>query len=248
MSDCLSTLSLPRSVTAAVRRQSRREPRVRFWNLAALVFVIATLVLGYSQWRDWSYDSWLIHHGALTEAVILSVGGVERAGFEVPTPADVVVQFDLNGRTIEAPGRIEPADGFKFVSPHLPLKIRIDPAAAQKWTARIEADPLIRQFVGPAILLLFAIACFAVACWRQRGILGTWRQGIAVEGIVQSIGRSALAPRSWCVRYSRRDGKDNRLLTLYMPQRLGAVHKGDALQILSDPRRPTQAILSRLYQ
>jgi hypothetical protein len=238
----------PRPLTPVARRRSWAEPRVRFWLIAAGVFLIAAAVLGYEQYRDWAYDAWLVNHGTLVEASILSVDGVERAGYQVPPPANVEIQFDLDGQTRQVTGRIEPTDGFTFVSPHLPIRIRVDPKTPQRWTARVQGDPLVRQFVGAGILLAMAVVAGCIAVLGRRRALNAWRHGAPIDGVVASVGRSAMAPRSWCVRWRVRGGADKRLFIAYVPQRLAAIQTGDPLVLLGDPRRPRRAVVAGEYQ
>jgi hypothetical protein len=235
-------------MTPAARRRSSVEPHVRFWFIAGAVFIFAALVLGYGQWREWSYDTWLVYHGTLVEATIRAVDEVEREGFQVPPPADVTIQFELDGQKREVTGRIMPADGFKFVSPGKSIQIRVDPAIPQRWTARVKAESLLNQFVGAGILLAVGALALLIAIGRRGRMLAAWRNGDVIEGVIESVGRSAAAPHSWCVHWRPRDSRDKRLFTTYIPQRAGEIKKGDPLVLLGDPRHLRRAIVARMYQ
>ncbi len=238
----------PRPLTPAARRRSWAEPPVRSWLIAAGLFVIAAGGLGVGQWHDWSENVWLLRHGQRVEATILTVGGVGRGGFQMPPPAEVEVQFPWEGGMRKVAGRIEPEDGYHFVSPHRQIRIRVDPGRPERWSARQQAPSLPRQFLGSGILLGMALLSGLAAWWRRNRALRAWRNGEAIEGVVVSAGRSAMAPRSWCIRWMRRGSADKRLFVAYIPQRLGDLRKGEVVQLLGDPRRPRGAVMARVYQ
>jgi hypothetical protein len=112
----------------------------------------------------------------------------------------------------------------------------------------VQAESLLDQFVGAGILLAVGALALLIAFWRRGRMLAAWRDGKCIDGIVESVGRSAAAPHSWCVRWRPRDSRDKRLFTTYIPQRGGDIHKGDPLVLLGDPRRPGRAIVAGEYQ
>jgi hypothetical protein len=73
-------------------------------------------------------------------------------------------------------------------------------------------------------------------------VLRIWRDGEARLAAVAERTPAALAPRSWLVRCALAEGKDRRLITVYIPRRLGTPEKGDALWLIMPPGKPDKSI------
>jgi hypothetical protein len=91
------------------------------------------------------------------------------------------------------------------------------------------------------------VIILAIAGWRRRGVLRTWRDGIRAAGVVVDIKHSAAAPRSRLVRFTFAEGPDRRVLTALYPAGAALPRPGDPLVLLVPLDRPDDAIVADLY-
>jgi hypothetical protein len=232
----------PREATPRARSAARRDPRVRFWwVLTGVLLVIAAYFLIVQTLRWWD-RAWLVRSGVAVNATIEGAGPVGGAfetlpGRSPPPPVNVELSFDWHGqeqrvrRTLEH--RVTTGDT---------MPIRVHPDNPAIWTDEQEVPPLLRQLIAPMILLPAVLIVAAVGWLMHRRILGVWREGEVTGAIVVETRQSAIAPLSQQVRCTPAAGGDRRLISVFVPNRLGRLQKGDPIRLIVSPRSFSLAI------
>jgi hypothetical protein len=238
----------PRNVTPRARRRAWAEPRVRFWWLASAALLLVAGYFAITQGSRWAEQSRLVRQGEHVTATIVEVEGIARQGFRSPTPADVVVEFTLGEATHRVPGRIEPQEA-EAVMTQQTLAVSVDRRDPSRWVARTVAPALGRELLAVWLLLPPGILLALGAWLAWRSVLATWRDGQPLAALVVDVGQSAVAPLSRAVRCTPRDGRDSRILTVYLPQRHAAgLQPGDPLWLIAPPAQLHKAIPATPYE
>src|SRR5262249_7026590 len=99
------------------------------------------------------------------------------------------------------------------------LRIRVDPADPNRWTARTTPAPLGPELVGCGIVFASGVPLCLIAAFIRSRVLRTLRTGNQIETVVLSARHSVAAPRAWQVRCSPTSEGDNRVFTVYVPPR-----------------------------
>jgi hypothetical protein len=206
------------------------EPAVRVWWLMAAAVLV--MVLAFAADRLWSrhLENRLIATGVPTEGKVLSSGQHATPG-QTADPGDpVAVGIQWHGQPMRLSGSLATQS---FIG--ATIQLHVDPHDPTLWTDQTTATPIARSlFVGflalPIVLLLVAVAAV-----RARGVGRTWETGSAVAAVVHDRRQTPLAPMTYAVRCSLRDGGDRRLFTVHVPRGGTSLGKGDEIDIV----RPT---------
>jgi hypothetical protein len=235
----------PRELTPAAARRAWREPRVQFWWAAALGILAAAAFVAVGETITWNDDARLLREGTKVDAVVWPSGA--RIKNRPVGPQDfVTVEFTWNGQQKVLTGqRLDGRDGQTITGE--PISIYVDAKDPDHWTARTSPPSLARMLVGAMTLALIAVLLLLVSVVRRRGVLGVWRDGEARLAAVVQAGPAALAPRSWLVRCALAEGKDRRLITVYIPRRLATPQKGDALWLIMPSGKPGKALAAMSF-
>ena len=62
------------------------------------------------------------------------------------------------------------------------------------------------------------------------------------------MNRPSLAPLSRAVACVLSDGSDKRVITVYVPQRVAKLNKGDAITLVVPPGNPGRSLAAAAYQ
>jgi hypothetical protein len=237
----------PRAVTVVVRRRSWIEPRVRFWWLAAAVIFGVAAYFSIDRVLDWMEVVHLVRSGTAVTATITRIGDESSGGRANISPDnEVYLHFTLQDSPYDVSGYLEGRE--KPISLQDQLQIRVDPADPSRWTYLTEPPPIWHQFLVVSLLLPIAAAALGVSLVLRRQMLRTWSEGKAQPYVVIDIGQTALAPLSLVVRCSALEGRDQRLVSVFIPRKAGQVRKGDPLWLVHPPGKPAAALAVLAYQ
>ena len=236
----------PRPITTAARRRSLAEPHVRFWLLAAVVLFIVTLFFLMTSLADWAEDLSIVRHGTPVTATITGigddvVGGRGNLSPEYPT----TLTFTLNGAEFTVKGHLE---GRRDpISLKQQVQIKVDPNAPKNWTYLTDVPPLAPIFLGPALILPFALAALGLSLILRARMLNIWKSGQPHLFIVHATTQTSLAPRSRVVRCRAADGRSTRLVQVFIPRK-SAPETGNLLWLIHPPGKPTVALAAMNYE
>ena len=222
----------PRPLTPAAARWAWTEPAVRLWWLMALA--VLAMILGYAADRLWArhVENRLIADGVPVAAKVLNTPVHATPGQTADAGDPVAVSFPWQGQPTRASGSLTRSS---LIGNTIP--IHVDSADPTNWTDQTEPTPLDHALFVGLLLLPIAPALAAVAAVRRRSVLRTWRLGTAALAVVADRRQVPIAPLSYAVRCSLRDGGDRRLRTVYVPSAGRTLTKGDALWLVVPPRR-----------
>jgi hypothetical protein len=91
----------PRKLTARVWRRAWLEPHVRFWWLAAVVFLAAAVYLLVSRYLVWRESSRLISSGVPVPATVLQADESVARGKTESGDKSVRLEYQYGGKTYE---------------------------------------------------------------------------------------------------------------------------------------------------
>jgi hypothetical protein len=225
---------VPRPMTARVRRRAWTEPHVRFWwLLTAAMFVIGAYVCT-REFVLWRREARLVREGRLVQAEIMRAGGLSSRWQLLPPDTVVTIQYELDGKQYTQDGYLKGRKDYFKIRTMVP--VRVDPSDPNLWTARTEPPVLSQQLTGAAIVLPALVVLAVVSVLRRAMTMRTWRRGQATVALTVESRQTALAPRSRLVRCTPADRGDNRVVSVYVPQRAARdLRPGDLLWLIFPP-------------
>jgi len=232
-------------VTAAARRRALAEPRVRFWWLAGLVLLVIALYLIIYAVVIWSREAYLVSHGQVVSAFVTVADG-DPYPHRKPGESPVEMTFTMNGQDYHVSGVLEGRTD--MISAKDTVPIRVDPRNPGHWTYRTTPAPLRAQLIAPVVVAPFAIAALIVAAVLRRKVLRTWRQGEAAPYVISDRRHTAIAPRSHTIRCVAADGRDKRLITVYVPVKRTEARPGDVLWLIYPAGNPAAAVPAMAFE
>jgi hypothetical protein len=235
----------PRALTPAVRRRSLLEPRVRFWWIAGLILTAAMGEFLVSGLMTWNQERNIVTSGTPVTATIDAMGDGSLRGTVSPDNP-VHLEFNFNNQEYGVDGWLEGRT--ESISKNQKVTIRIDPNDPTKWTYRTEIPPISHALLEPGMMATFAAAALLASFVLRSRVLSIWKSGIAEQYEVETVGGpTALAPASRSVRFRSLHGRDQRLISISIPQRLARLKPGDVLWMIHPPGRPTTALPAIVY-
>jgi len=239
----------PRPITAAARRRSWLEPRVRVWWLAACAVTLVAAVAAGGQLAASARDRWLLTHGVRVKARIVEANGYRLKGkvFGPDEHAHFRLEIPLPGRQSYITDRVYLKDQREDLGYGMEVDLFVDPGDPSRWTDRIEAS-FLRDIMVLLVTLPAAALLLLAAWWRRRSVLRVWREGLAHMAVVVDVRKAATAPLSRMVCFAVQDSRDNRVYRSLVPRRCGPLAAGDALWVVAPAGRPQRAIVAALYQ
>jgi hypothetical protein len=242
----------PRQITRSVTLRSWWEPSVRFWWLATIVMIFIGACFLFSQLSSYFEESELIQHGIAVTGTIVSAGDEHdsRVSRQFPPDAPVDLQFTVNGQSITESGVILTViNDSDFIHPGQTVALHVDPKDPTNWTDRKEPEVLARRLVAGSVMVPVILATLLASLFLRRRVLRTWQNAEAHEYAVVSSSRSALAPLSFLVRCEPLGvGRDQRLVTVYLPARFARPAAGDVLWLMHPPGKPQASIAAAAYE
>jgi hypothetical protein len=240
----------PRPITPAVRRRSWMEPRVRFWAIGFLAVVGIAIWFFASQYQEYLHEQRLIETGVTVAATVQTVNNLTPiAGQRYILPAEVDMKFMLNGQAQDVTGTITRLPGDAYVIVGGTITLRVNPDHPEEWTERTEPEALSQRLLAAGVVLILGImaAALATILLRRRAI-STWRDGIAEAFAVIDTYHTALAPRSHAVHCAATSGRDQQVITVYLPARLPRPKPGELLWLIHPPKKPRASIAAAAYE
>ena len=230
--------SPPRPLTDVAARRAWTEPTVRRWWLmaAAVLAMIGTFAANRLWVREG--ENRLIRGGVPAMALVLSNDIHSQPGQTADVGREVVVRFPFNGQPVTLHGFLTRS---ALIGARVP--IHVDPADPGVWTDQTEATPVLHAIFVGLLLLPLAAALTGVAWLARRTAVRTFRFGRPALAVVSARGQTPIAPLSFAVRCSLRDGPDRTIRTVYVPPAGRPLAKGDELWLLVPARgRPVAAM------
>jgi hypothetical protein len=235
----------PRELNAAAASRAWRDPRVAFWGFVAVLLIAAAAYLAVGQYWSWSYEAKLIKSGSRVDATVWHVGTQMRNRLiQVNEPVQIIFHWKGEERRITDRGLAGVRPGMTTGST---IPIMVDPNDPRRYTARLEPQSLATLLIGPMILLPVALLLLAVSFLQHRSVLRILRHGQALQASVIDTARSALAPRSQLIRCALLGVNDRRVISVYVPNRAGALQPGDALWLIMPPGKPHKALAAAAF-
>jgi len=223
--------SVPRPLTAHVRRRAWVEPRVRFWWMAAIAMLITGGGFIVIALHSRSHEIWLIDHGIrINSTVVIANGETVKKRPQLPDSM-VILHFQWNGQEYEPRARTLPGRT-EFIVTGSVLPIHVNPNNPEDWTWLDQPLPLLHTLIGAIISFLMAVIAVLMAWLLQRQAVRVWQKCDAVAAWVVDTQFTAIAPRSRAARVTPDMSSDNRLYTVYLPPSLEMLQRGDMLYIL----------------
>ena len=236
----------PRGLTAAARRRSLLEPRVRFWWLAGLALLAASVYFAATRAMNWVEEVRIVRRGTPVTAVVQRVGQGEVEGQHNLSPSNpVTMLFEFKGKPYYVSGYLEGRQ--EPISLKDKVSIKIDPADPERWTYRADVPPMTQGLVGAVLVAPFAAGALAVSYLLRGKVLSTLKNGRAVPFVVVDTKQTALAPLSRTVRCTPLEGVDRRLTSVFVPMKLADPRPGDVLWLIHPPNNPKAAIPALVY-
>ena len=234
----------PREVTAAASRRAWHEPRVHFWWIVAIGLLLGATFLAGQHLVAWRQDVWLIRNGTKLDAVVWPAGARVK-GRPINRDEYAHIEFTWNGQLRQLTWQRWTRQEGAITGETVP--IYVDPNDPENWTANVTPPPLAKSMIGASALVGVAAVLLLIGVARRKEVLGIWRNGEARLAAVAERTPAALAPRSWLVRCALVEGKDRRLITVYVPRRLATPQKGDALWLIMPPGKPGKAMAAMSF-
>jgi hypothetical protein len=233
-------------MTPAARRRSWTEPMVRFWLLATVALVgiggwfVTAQIIDYRDERD------LIQNGAAVTATVLDVNGDSHAKFLPASIYSCEMEFTWQGQQITVDG--VPTSLTGYVTHGETVQLHIDPNRPTEWTDKTAPDPIAQRLIVGGVILPVVIAAGLAAWWMRRRVVRLWTHVEASAYSVVYVGTSALAPLSHTVRCVTVTGRDDTLLTVYLPARFPRPKTGDVLWLLHPPGKSRSCIAAAAFE
>ena len=217
----------PRPLTPLAARRAWAEPTVRPWWLmaAAVLLAVAAYAVGRGVVR--SGENRLITAGTPVVTKVLGTPDHTVPGQAVKVGETVTLAFDWHGQPRTVVGTL--AHDATVAGP---MAIRVDPADPTVWTDATEPTPLARSLVVGLVVLPVVPLLLLVAVWRRAGVARTYTLGRLADAVVADRRQTPVAPLSFAVRCSLREGGDRRLRTVYVPRAGRSLAKGDVIAVL----------------
>lgn len=222
----------PRELNPRARRRAWKQPVVRFWWLLAVVFALVAAGFAGSALAEWNHERSLITQGLAINATVQQAGEQTIPGRKQPPDTICILAFDWNGQPHVT--RPKPLEGrTEFVAPRDTVRIFVNRADPDDWTASSQPGPLGQRLVGAEIAFGVALAAFAVTLFQRSKLLRAWRNGLALEALVVESRPTALAPRTGVLRCTPAEENDRRLFMVYMPGRAARPGSGERVWLLT---------------
>ena len=223
----------PRPITDKARRRLWLEPISRSWCIVTmlifLVFVFVS-IQGYMQWRT---DARMIESGPVVQATGFADGAkIKGRPLPVGQSQSIYLQYEYNGKAYTSQGPLAHT-GKQYIAGE-PFAIRLDPNDPSVWSNREEAPSLREKMIASILTLFFTVGSGLAALfawWRNRGL---WRYGDLRQGRVLEHRQSALAPRSVALYCAVRMGKEEHLMTVYVPHSAAIPDVGQNVPLLTN--------------
>jgi hypothetical protein len=116
------------------------------------------------------------------------------------------------------------------------VNLHYDPANPLVWTDQIAPPGWIETVFGVIFILPVALLFGLVAWWQTARIGKTWQTAPAYVAVVADRKQTPVAPLSWAVRCSLRDGNDRRLFVVHVPRGRIDLSPGSEIWVLVPKR------------
>jgi hypothetical protein len=203
---------------------------VRFWWGSGIVLAGIGIYLSALQYYSWNKDRRLIEEGIPVKATILTANAVPDRYKSQPPDSVVELVYTHNGVEYEQKGFL--AGREEWIEIGSQIDLRLDPNDPNVWTARLVPAPLARQLIGPMVTIPAIAIVLAMAWLMHRRTRGIYENGDVILSEVVDLRTSPIAPMSRAVVCTPMAEDDKRLFTVYIPQRLIRLEKGDDVNLL----------------
>lgn len=238
----------PRELTPAARRGAWFEKHVRVWWVLGVVLLGITAYYALSRLYFWNLERRLITQGVPIQAEVMGweLGGEAPKNKLLAPDASVSLAYKYQGKDYRVFGGL--AGRKEQILTRQPVPIFIDPTNPERWTGRTEPGNLGHEMLGAMLLAPGVVILFALAVWRRKRVLRTYREGETVLAEVVKVGHSAGAPASRLLSCAvHTDDGDARVVKTLLPARK-APTVGEGLWLIFPPGRPQDAIPAALFE
>jgi hypothetical protein len=207
----------PRPITPRVARRAWIEPHVRFWWLAGALITVAAIGIFLGGLAEWRSENRVVREGVAVQAIAFDMsGGNKVKNRPLPFTSPVQLEYEYQGQKYTVTGTLA-SFGVNYVS-SVPFEIRIDPESPRNWTNRVTPVPFVGAVLGAGIALVAGVGCVLVSVALRWQTLQLWKNGDLKSMRVVDHRNVAIAPRSVLLRCAPRLGKQDRLVTVYIPE------------------------------
>ncbi len=222
----------PRPLTPLAARRAWTEPTVRRWWLLAAAVLLAIGAYAADRLAARHTENRLIESGVAVPAHVVRTVAHATPGQTALADDVVDVTFDWHGQPTPGSGTLTRST---LIGATIP--IHVDPADPTVWTDQAEPTPLLNALFVGLLLLPLVPALGAIAWADRRAVARAYRLGRPALAVVADRRQVPIAPMSFAVRCSLRDGTDRRLRTVYVPHAGRTLAKGDDLWVIVPARR-----------
>ncbi len=234
----------PRPITPTARRRAFMEPVTRSWSILAILIVVTLIGVTVQGFLDWRRNYRMINNGPEVQAVAFRDRSRVK-GRPLPIGQTVYIEYEYNGQKYQSQGPLFRTDE-QYIEGE-PFTIRIDPENPSVWSNRKVPTTMRESMVGSIITAIFAVVAVATALMMWWKNLRLWQHGEVRVGRVMEYRTSALAPRSVGLYCAVRSGRQDNLLTVYVPQSLPVPEVGQNVQLITN-EAGTAGIFPANYQ
>jgi len=237
--------SPPRIVTARASGRAWSEPRVRFWWMAAGVLLVVGLFFASQQSYAWWSERSLVLYGTPATARVIEVEGYNRPDRVFGPAAVSRIEYALNGTTHRYIG---PLNGNTTpLQVNKELAIRVDPDNPMQWTLRTEPPTLAHQLIGGILVLPILALGLAAALVQRAVVLRAWKNNPAIEVKVIDAKQSPVAPLSRLIRCTPAKVGDRRMISVYVPHRVGSPEPGQLMWVIPLGAKSAHALVVEAF-
>jgi hypothetical protein len=235
-------------MTSAARWRSWQEPRVRFWWLSTVVLAAIFSWFTVIEATAYSREQKLITSGVPIQAKIDSIDGSQRTSYIVTPDTPVVLAFDFHGQSYSFENITLNMPSGQFIHPGQIIPIHVNPNDPSEWTDLVKAQSLAWRLVAASVIIPIFAATLATTVILRHKIIRTWREGVTMAYSVEGVQRSALAPLSHTVRCMPLEGRQARIVTVYLPGRLPKPAVGDILWLICAPNHHVGTVAAIAFE
>ncbi len=237
--------STPRPLSEKALRRAWVEPTVGFWCVTAVLLAALAVAVTIGGAYQWYTQYRALRSGVRVEATIYEPGSDRVKGHPVTATTPVRLLFEYRNTKYQVSGYVHPTTLPYETGQQIPLYI--NPDDPETWTDRSSVPPIWGEMVRGVYLAIPAILVLGIALVRRWLVLQTWRHGELVKAKVLDHSTTAVAPRSAAIRCAAREGKVQKIITIYLPQRITPPAADATVELI---RRPGSSLflLAANYQ
>ncbi len=237
----------PRALTPKIKSAVMAEPKVRFWWLLVGLMTLATIGFTIKGLIQWQQDADVIGSGAVVKAVGYMPGGSRIRGrpLSVGQGSSVEIEYEYEGKKIKSLGPLFQT-GEEYIA-GVPFDIHIDRSDPSVWTNRKTAVPFWENLIGAFVGIIATFGCVLAALFVGLRYKQLWIAGEPRPARVVEHRHTAMAPRSVQLVCAVRQMKEERLVSVFMPQSAAVPEVGQHIDLIVNDSVSMALVASKFW-